>query len=413
MAFSSYLKGGKRYKKNGLAWTVNQKGSFTTIWSELSILLNLLNITGISIEETFCDANHLRKRIFKIAGLLQFVASFTFIASEVTYCGFTKFVSISVVLCMSLNLSMTLLLWITMFSSKNSFSYLISRLGQNRQYFSLPTKVWKFTRYTRFALIYIVLIPIITSILSILSLQKEDTHFYLNCYLFGNDSLDDYFYDKISFFFFLTVENYTQFFLPNLVTLLIHLLCEYLAGSIKVYVKYCKSGNIINIKDPHKTSKDVQILKLYKNLKDDFKLMHHLVSFPIFVILSQKFVTLFFTLTVILSKKKVLIQLIESLIFSMNGILSISILIISGLHVREAHNTVREMFLELGLLSEKHKFLCFQENELLLMLKIFVQQEDMILTAAQMVPLTRSLFLKIGAALVTYGVLIVQFNPQS
>lgn len=43
-------------------------------------------------------------------------------------------------------------------------------------------------------------------------------------------------------------------------------------------------------------------------------------------------------------------------------------------------------------------------------MKTFVEHEHMILTAAEMIPYTRKLFMKIGIALVSYGVLIVQFN---
>ncbi|GIY91754.1 uncharacterized protein CEXT_470471 [Caerostris extrusa] len=66
----------------------------------------------------------------------------------------------------------------------------------------------------------------------------------------------------------------------------------------------------------------------------------------------------------------------------------------------------------LGIYSKRFDVLCSIMQDILPLLKTFVEKEDMVMTAAGMIPLTRSLFLKIGAALVTYGVLIVQLDTS-
>lgn len=412
MKSNSFVKAGRQSKTPELAWYTIENDKLTTIWPELSLLFKLLRITGIIIQEPNSTTNTTVKYILRIAVILPYVATFLYIASEVAYCGFTKSVTMSVVICMSLTLGMSFMLWLTMFCKRKSLSYLIRKLEQNRRYLPSTSKNSKISRHIRLASIYIMLIPIVTSTLSILSVQPQDTHFYLNCYFFGNVVIEDNFYDKLFLFIFLTIENYTQFLLPNIVTLMVYIFCEYFSQAIEVYVELCKSGHMSKTYSPYMSSRKMQILKLYKNLRDTFKFLESVTSFPIFLIISQKFITLFVTLTIILSKKNVLTQLIESFFFSFNGILSISVLIVSGSRVKEAHSKVRELFLDLYSILDKQTVFGIQENEILLMMKTFVQQEHMILTAAEMIPLTRSLFLKIGAALVTYGVLIVQFDQS-
>lgn len=95
-----------------------------------------------------------------------------------------------------------------------------------------------------------------------------------------------------------------------------------------------------------------------------------------------------------------LIQLIEGCFLAFNAALTLVVIILSGSRLREAHRRVRAQLV--GMSGER--------PEVLSLLKALVEKEDMVVVAAGMIPLTRSLFLKIGAALVTYGVLIVQLD---
>lgn len=364
MKLNPFVKAERHSKTPEMAWYTIENDKLTTIWPELSLLFKLLRITGIIIQETNSTTNIIVKHILRIAVILPYVATFMYIASEVAYCGFTKSVKMSVVICMSLTLSMSIMLWLTMFRKKKTFSYLIRKLEQNHRYLPSISKHSKISRHIRLAIIYIMLIPVVTSTLSILSVQPQDTQFYLNCYFFGNIVVENYFYEKLFLFIFLTIENYTQFLLPNIVTLMIYLFCEYFSQEIEVYVELCKSGCTCMSKtySQQMPSRKMQMLKLYKNLRDTFKLLESATSLPIFLIISQKFITLFVTLTIILSKKNVLTQLIESCFFSFNGILSISVLIVSGSRVKEAHSKVRELFLDLYFTVDKQMDFRIQEN---------------------------------------------------
>ncbi|GFR07816.1 uncharacterized protein TNCT_517671 [Trichonephila clavata] len=120
----------------------------------------------------------------------------------------------------------------------------------------------------------------------------------------------------------------------------------------------------------------------------------------------------FFTLTVILSskKKKILIQLIEACFLAFNAVASLVLLIVAGSQIQETHGKIRSLLF--GMIEFRENQHVPLRYEILPLLKTFVEKEDMIMTAAGMIPVTRSLFLKIGAALVTYGVLIVQLDTS-
>ena len=180
MKSSSLTKNERRSKSSEIAWYTIEKSKLTTIWSEISVLLKLLRITGIIIQESNLVINSTLKHILKIAGGLPYIAVFIFIASEVAYCGFTKSVTMSVVICMSLTLGLSFMLWLTMHSKRKKISHLIRKLEKNSQYFIPVSKNSKVSRNMRLASICIVLIPIVISILCILSVQPEDAHFYLN-----------------------------------------------------------------------------------------------------------------------------------------------------------------------------------------------------------------------------------------
>ncbi|KAG8184750.1 hypothetical protein JTE90_019348 [Oedothorax gibbosus] len=380
-----------------------------SIWEHLNAIVRLLDVTGIYLT----TKNNLKKQEklrfgYFLIGFLSHVIWFTFIASEVLFCGVTKFVSSSVVTCMVSTLSISLLLWIVMLKNRKQISKLINESG--RMCDSIRGNVEpKLLLCTKIGCFYIFFTPILASMGCLFSVRNNDDYFYLHCYLFGHhlESLN-YYWKLFLFLIFIVIENYVLVLLPNLVTVLLFFLCEHLSCVIKTFVHKCQTvgwcGNY------SWNSKSVRMVQFYGKIKKHFDAMHDLASLPIFLLLCQKFITLFFTLTVILSskKKKILVQLIEGCFLAINALISLIVLIVAGSRLKESHGKVRSLLLEMSELSEHN--VGSSVYELLPVLKTFVEKEDMVMTAAGMIPLTRSLFLKIGAALVTYGVLIVQLE---
>lgn len=384
-----------------------------SIWSDMNSVVRLLDVTGIYLNTNFCNysKNHDLKRIIcSSTGILVFAVCFSFIASEVLFCGVTKFVSSSVVICMVSTLSLSLLLWIIMLRKRKKLSNLVDNSGIICESIrgNIDTKL---KLRTRIGCFYVFFTPILASLCCVFSIRNDDDFFYLHCYLFGHQlETTNYHYKLILLLFFLVIENYMQLFLPNLVTILIFFLCEHLSDVIKSFVNKCKTESWREYCSGE--AKSLRMLRFYKKIKRNFDLMHDLTSLPIFIVLSQKFLTLFFTLTVILSskKKEVLIQLIEGCFLAINALLSIILLIVAGSRIKESHSKVRSLLLEISEFRDHNGG--SSRCELLPLLKSFVEKEDMIMTAAGMIPLTKSLFLKIGAALVTYGVLIGQLESS-
>ncbi|GFS63222.1 uncharacterized protein TNIN_188551 [Trichonephila inaurata madagascariensis] len=385
------------------------------IWFELNIVIKLLKVTGIDLAS--CDYNHSRlnklfPKLCTVAGIFAFILSFSFIASEVLFCGVTRFVSSSVVICMGSTLCMSLLLWIVMLKRRKQFALLIDRSGTIHDSFRVSTNL-KPRRWIRLCGYYIFFAPLVASLCSVFSIQNDDSYYYLHCYMFGNMiTTSNNYYKDFLLLFFLTIENYMQFFLPNLVTVLIFFLCQYLSDIINTFVARCSAENWQEYCLVHGETKTYKILEVYKKIKKNFDVLNELSSWPIFLIISQKFLTLFFTLTVILSskKKKILIQLIEACFLAFNAVASLVLLIVAGSRIQETHGKIRSLLF--GMIEFREHQHVPLRYEILPLLKTFVEKEDMIMTAAGMIPVTRSLFLKIGAALVTYGVLIVQLDTS-
>lgn len=384
-----------------------------SIWSEMKSVIGLLDVTGIYLNTNFYnyDRKHdLQRIICASTGILVFVVCFSFIASEVLFCGVTKSVSSSVVICMVFTLSLSLLLWMVMLSERKQFANLIDKSGTICE--SLRGNIdTKLLFRTRIGCFYVFFTPILASLCCLFSIRNDDDYFYLHCYLFGHQlETTNHYWKMILLLFFLVIENYMQLFLPNVVTVLIFFLCEHLSGVIKTFVHKCKTESWCEYCSGE--VKSTRLLQFYKKIKKNFDLMHALTSLPIFIILTQKFLTLFFTLTVILSskKKKVLIQLIEGCFLAVNSLLTLILLIVAGSRIKESHSKVRSLLLEISEFQDQNGGT--SRHELLPLLKSFVEKEDMVMTAAGMIPLTRSLFLKIGAALVTYGVLVVQLESS-
>ncbi|GFT80966.1 uncharacterized protein NPIL_131221 [Nephila pilipes] len=382
-------------------------------WLEINSVIKLFKVTGIDLASY--DYNHLRKnkllpKLCTLTGIFAFILNFSFIASEVLFCGVTGFVSPSVVICMGSTLCMSLLLWIVMLKRRKQFSLLIDKSGALYDSFRVNTDL-KLRRWIRTCGYYIFLAPLVASLCSVFSIQHDDSYYYLHCYTFGNmiTTSNDYYKDLL-LLLFLTVENYMQFFLPNLVTVLIFFLCEHLSDIINIFVTKCSTESWEEYCMVHGDAKTYKILEVYKRIKQNFDVLNELSSWPIFLIISQKFLTLFFTLTVILSskKKKILIQLIEACFLAFNAVASLVLLIVAGSRIQETHRKIRYLLFEM---IECHRHVS-SRYEILPMLKTFVEKENMVVTAAGMIPVTRSLFLKIGAALVTYGVLIVQLDTS-
>lgn len=406
------------WKNNIQDETIFDSSRFDTrnppIWSEINSVVRLLDVTGIYLKTNFYKysrRHNLKRFICSSTGILVFVVCFSFIASEVLFCGVTKFVSSSVVICMVSTLSLSLLLWIVMLRKRKQFSNLIDNSGIICELIrgNIDTKL---KLRTRIGCFYVFFTPILASLCCVFSIQNDDDYFYLHCYLFGHqlETTNYYYWKSIILLFFLVIESYMQLFLPNLVTILIFFLCEHLSDVIKTFVNKCKTESWCEYCSGE--AKSMRMLRFYKKIKRNFDLMHDLTSLPIFIVLSQKFLTLFFTLTVILSskKKKVLIQLIQGSFLAINALLSIILLIVAGSRIKESHSKVRSLLLEISEFRDHNGG--SSRCGLLPLLKSFVEKEDMIMTAAGMIPLTKSLFLKTAAALVTYGVLIVQLESN-
>ncbi|GFY53042.1 uncharacterized protein TNIN_422581 [Trichonephila inaurata madagascariensis] len=112
----------------------------------------------------------------------------------------------------------------------------------------------------------------------------------------------------------------------------------------------------------------------------------------------------------VVEEEKILIQLIEACFLAFNAVASLVLLIVAGSRIQETHGKIRSLLF--GMIEFREHQHVPLRYEILPLLKTFVEKEDMIMTAAGMIPVTRSLFLKIGAALVTYGVLIVQLDTS-
>ncbi|GBM91662.1 hypothetical protein AVEN_186128-1, partial [Araneus ventricosus] len=293
------------------------------IWAEINSVVNLLRVTGINLTPN--DNNYSRQvktyhGLCSVVGILAFALNFSFIASEVAFCGITKFVSSSVVICMGSTLCLSLLLWIVMFRRRKLFSQLIDRSGTIYDLFRVNTNL-KLRRWSTISACYVCFAPLVASVCSVSSIQHDDSYYYLHCYTFGNKvATTNYYYKDVLLLFFLTIENYMQLFLPNLVTVLLYFLCEHLSDIINTFVAKCKNENWRDYCMTHGEAKTYKMLELYKGIRKNFDALQQLSSLPIFLIISQKFLTLFFTLTVILSskKRKILIQIIEACFLAFN-----------------------------------------------------------------------------------------------
>lgn len=257
---------------------------------------------------------------------------------------------------------------------------------------------------------YICTLPILASFLSFFTIHENALEFYLHCYLYGNNFLIQNVYCKKSLLLlFLTIENFVHFLFPNLATILIFFL---LTQFHKVVKKFIIDWNFSIQK--RKFEYRYHLLKSYRDIRKDFEILHETISFLIFIILAQKFLTLFFSLTAIFSTstKDIFIELLESGLFAFNAIVSLVILIVSGTKIHETHGRIKSLCLDtlLAYFSSEKTFPEIKETDLLFLMKAFVEKVDMIVSAAGIIPLTRSLFLQTAAALITYGVLIVQFN---
>lgn len=389
-----------------ISMTWNNK--ISSYYSEIKFIKILLQLIGIKIGTD--EKNSVILNIcLKIASGIS-AACYVFILSEVLYCGSMRHVSATVV---SFNISvlmLSLILWITVFQKRKRFSEMVKILTYSRGIFRVTRKSTSKIPM-RILNCYICLLPILASLCSfIMAVRDNSLRFYLRCYLYGGNalSLDLYSRESLLFVFF-TIENTVVFLFPNLILVMIVFLFSQFHRTIEEFLQLWKT-------EIEKSALDCgeDILKIYGTMRKNFDFLHQLTSFPVLIILAQKFLTLFFLLTVVLStdSKQVSAQITESVFFAVNAIISLFLLISSGSRIHEVHKKIRNMCLE-TLISSVKRENSFPENyqtNLLFLLRTFIEKEDMTITAGGLLLLTRSLFLQIGAALITYGVIIMQLD---
>lgn len=398
-----YSSSSSKADKVRIVWSAEMK----SLHKEFRILNTLFKLTGISLAPS-------KEKSFGIRLFFQIMAGisavfFLCIVAEVLYCGIIALVKPTVVAFNIIVLFLSLFLWITLFRSRHQITKLVKKL-----IFSSDTngKINKtsLNKKIRMLLAYICFLPIFVSLTSFSDTNEASLDFYLHCYLYGcNLSGFKTQYKEALLLLFLTIENFVHFLFPNLVIALIYLLLEEFYEVLNMFIKQWRL-QITKVKFDCGN----HMLKIYGNIRKDFDVLHKSVTNLILLLLAQKFLTLFFSLTVILSSstKKIFIEILESGLFSLNAIVTLILLIMSASKIYETHKMIRTLSLE-TLLSNIHRDKSFpdiKETDMLFLMRTFVEKEDMLLTGAGIIPLTRALFLQIVAALITYGVLIVQMD---
>ncbi|GFT62923.1 uncharacterized protein NPIL_557121 [Nephila pilipes] len=389
--------------KPQIAWSNRRSQESPTAFSEFKSIAIFLRLSGISIA-TIQQPNSVWSILYTGFSASFFAISFAFVASEILFCGATNYVETSVVTFNFFVLVSSCVLWIIV--QRRSFQF-VQLLEDITNTHASVSKTWHLNlRKSMIAIFtYICLIPFVTSLPSLIAVQEDSLKFYLHCYLYGSELTNLGNFGKIALLFiFLTVENFLHFFFPNVVVVLIFFLCECQRQTVASYSEQLPR-RLLTDKNNSKVDKAVE---LYAKLRKDFIHLRDLTSLPISLILTQKFLTLFFSLTVLLSNdtRSIFVEIIESTCYAANAILGLILIILSASKIREAHGKIREQCLDVSLgLRQDSKGL-----ELLHLLKSFVEREDMTMTAAGIVLLKRGLILKLGASLITYGVIIVQLD---
>ncbi|GBM75642.1 hypothetical protein AVEN_15970-1 [Araneus ventricosus] len=389
-----------------VAWSGNGNLKDQFAYTEFSLIAMFLRFSGIHISSSRRQSSSCAIVYTGIAASIL-ITCFIFIMTEILFCGVTNYVDASVVAFNVFVLIISCILWIIVFRRKHLFVLLVEGLIDTHVSLSVISNS-NLRRNVLAICCYICFMPILTSLPNLLAIQEESLQFYLHCYLYGFELPDFSYYGKVAMLLvFLTVENFVHFFFPNVVVVLIFFLCEYQHQAVVAYTKAWPR----QLMDDMQNAKSGKMVELYSKLRKDFVRLRDLTSLPILLILTQKFLTLFFSLTVLLSNgtRRIFIEVIESTFFAANAIFALILIILSASKIQEEHRKIRELCLNASLkLREKSS-----DSEclwLLALLKSFVEREDMTMTAAGIVPLKRSLFLKLGASLVTYGVIIVQLD---
>ena len=367
----------------------------------LNVLLKLIGIKLKAEEKDSCSASSFYKISFGLS-----VISFIYIITEVLYCGIVTYVTSTVVIFNMTVLILTLVLWITIFRRKTQISSLIKKLSDVHE--TDGTTDTNMKTKMRVLIFYISILPVLASFLSFFTIRENALEFYLHCYLYGSRFPEQSVYWKQALLLlFLTIENFIHFLFPNLATILIFFL---LTQFHKIVKKFILDWEFSIQKQNFEYR--YHLLKSYSDMRKDFDCLHEAISFVVFIILAQKFLTLFFSLTAIFSSstKDIFIELLESGLFAFNAIVSLAILIMSGSKIQETHGKIKSLCLDtlLVFFNSEKTFPDIKDTDMLFLMKTFVEKEDMIVSAAGIIPLTRSLFLQTAAALITYGVVIVQ-----
>lgn len=376
--------------------------------SELKHVIALLKVSGILISFTNCQMQPKLPFVFSKTAAVLSLCCYVFITSEVLFCGATQFVTGSVVAFNFSVLLMSFILWVDVYRKKQKFSEVIIRLDNANNELGEQVPYLNFTNQMIAVCCYTCFLPILASLCSLFAIQENSLEFYLHCYLFGQKiPILNYYVKMATLLAFLTIENFVHFFFSNVTTALIFFLYQCLSRTLRVFDESLKKC-IRNDVEGHQIDK---MFDTYVKIRNVYVSLRDITSLPVSLILMQKFLTLFFALSVTLSNdtRQILIEIIESSFFASNAVLVLILLIISGSKVKEAHENLREHCLDWWVRCRQHSSQT-ERVEVLLLLKSFVERHDMAMTAAGVVFLSRSLFLQMVAALVTYGVIMVQLD---
>ncbi|GFS30964.1 uncharacterized protein TNIN_443721 [Trichonephila inaurata madagascariensis] len=389
--------------KPQFAWSNSRNQKSPTAFSEFKFITLFLRLSGISIS-TLQQPSSPWSIISTGLSASVWVISFSFIASEILFCGATNYVETSVVTFNIFVLVSSCVLWVIVQRRSRQFVQLLEDIADTH---ACVSKKWNLNLRKIIIVLfaYICFIPFVTSLPSLITVQEDSLRFYLHCYLYGTELTGLGNFGKITLLFtFLTVENFLHFFFPNVVVVLIFFLCE---CQNQMVASYSEKLPRRLMADKNNTNVD-KMVQLYAKLRKDFVNLRDLTSLPISLILTQKILSLFFSLTVLLSKntKSIFVEIIESTCYIANAILGLILVILSASKIRETHSKIREQCLDASLRLPRDS----KSLELLYLLKSFVEREDLTMTAAGIVLLKRSLFIKLGASMITYGVIIVQLD---